>query len=259
MAFRIFKMDVNSLDNRFYDNVIAEMKPFFDEQGFKASTDGSFKNETKSVKVEYNEARQMYLLYIADITEGNVGGYAEVSAWLFDDSQNAKDAVAVGIDFTNTVRDNLGIKPKRAKVSAVDLPTAEKNGALTVSGFTKKVLDVFPQYKETYKEHIAKFGNFLYLEFYSETLVPQIKTVLSENSRKTVKKLFELLEFGYINGDKETVNAVVAVIAAATYENEELKAKALEMLESDKHFQSCASAFMPVFASKKKIREALVK
>ena len=38
------------MDNRYYDRVIEEMQPFFDEQGFKSEEDGSFKNDKKAVK-----------------------------------------------------------------------------------------------------------------------------------------------------------------------------------------------------------------
>lgn len=251
--------EVDILDNRFYDNVIAEIKPFFDEHGFVARADGSFQSDERAVKVEYNEDRQMYLLLLADISSGEVGEYSEVSAWLFDDSQNAKDAAAVGIDFTGTLREKMGIKLKRPAVTAVDLPSADKSGSITVSGFAKRVLDVFPQYKDAYRAHVAKYGNFLYLDFYADTLVIQIKSILTENSKKTVKKLFELLEYGYVHGDRETVNSIVAVVSAAVCEDEELTAAAYEMLESDKHFQSSVAAFIPVFAKKRKLREALLK
>ncbi len=247
------------MDNRYYDNLIGEMKPFFDENGFVCRDDGSFRGETKSFRIEYSEERQMYLLKVADFTDGAVGEYTEISSWLFDDTQNAKDAESVGIDFTATVRETLGIKLKRAKITDVDLPSADKNGSLTVSGFTKKVLDVYPQYKDAYKEHIAKYGNFLYLNFFSETLVPQICTVLKENNKKTSKKLFELLENAYIGGDKETVNVVVAVLAAAVYTDNSLKVPALNLVTENNHFQTVLAAFIPTFATKKKLIKALVK
>lgn len=247
------------MDNRYYDNLINEMKPFFDENGFVCRDDGSFRSETKSVAIEYSEERQMYLLKIADFADNTVGEYTEISAWLFDDSQNAKDAESVGVDFTATLRENLGIKLKRAKITDVDLPSADKNGSLTVSGFTKKVLDVYPQYKDDYKEHIAKYGNFLYLNFFSETLVPQICTVLKENNKKTNKKLFELLENAYISGDKETVNVVVAVMAAAVYTDNNLKDAALQLVAENAHFHNVLAAFIPTFATKKKLIKALVK
>lgn len=250
---------MNILDNRYYNSVIEEMQPFFDEHDFKACEDGSFANDTRAAKIDYNEERQMYILSVADVSDGSVGEYSELSSWLFDDSQNAKDAVAVGVDFTATLRENMGIKIKRKPVTDVDLPTAQKSGALTVAGFTKKVLDVFPQYKDDYKEHVAKYGNFLYMDFYSETLVPQIKNILSENAKKTVKKLYELLELGYVQGDRDTVNIVVASLAAAVQNDTALQNAAFEMLSSNLHFKQSVEAFIPVLKSKKKLAAALVK
>lgn len=248
------------MDNRYYDNVIAEMQPFLDEQNFKKNSDGIFLNDKKAVKIDYDETRQMYVLSTADINEGTAGEYIMASSFLFDDTQTEKDAESVGIDFTETLRKSLGIKNKRPAVSGdIDLPTAQKGSALNIAGFTKKVLDVFPQYKDTYKEHIAKYGNFLYMNFYSQTLIPQIVTVLTENNKKTVKKLYELLEAGYIQGDKDTANIVVASVAAAIIKDGNVKESAFSMLENNSHFKGSVEAFVPVLASNKKLSSALIK
>lgn len=247
------------MDNRYYENVIEELRPFLDENGFSFKEDGSFQTEAKAFKVEYNEQRQMYILLGADFNEsGELGEYEELSAWLFDDTQNAKDAVAVGIGFTAVIRESLGIKLKRAAVSSVDLPSADKNGSLTVTGFAKKVLDVFPQFKDAYKEHVAQYGNFLYLNFYRETLIPQIRIILNEDTKKGKKKLFELMENGYVQGDRETVNAVVAVLAAAACESDEMKQKLLDAIAEDKHMQNSVSTLIPLISSRKKLSSALL-
>ena len=252
---------MKNLDNRYYNEVIAEMQPFFEEQGFKSSADGVFANERCAVKIEYDETKQMYFLKTAEITDGNFGEFADSSSWLFDDSQNAKDAASVGIDFTETLRGILGIKVKRTgnNASAVDLPTAKKGAALDISGFTKRVLDVFPQFKDKYKEHIAKYGNFLYMDFFADTLIPQMKEILKAGNKKQIKKLFELLEDGYLKGDRETVNLVVAVTAAAVCDDAALKAAADSMLEGDTHMRSSVQNLIPVIAKKGKLRNALIK
>ena len=105
------------MDNRYFDKVIEEMQPFFEEHAFALKEDGSYCNDTKSVRVAYDEARQMYTLSVADIEDGKTGDYSEINAWLFDDSQNAKDAVSVGIDFTGSLRKNMGIKIRRSASS----------------------------------------------------------------------------------------------------------------------------------------------
>lgn len=247
------------MDNRYYDNVIGEMQSFLDENNFKCLDDGSFKSENKQVKVEYDEARQMYLLKIAGIEDGVVGEYNEVSAWLFDDSQNVKDAASVGVDFTATLRENLGIKIKRAVSTEIELPSANKSGSLTMAGFTKKLLDIFPAFKDSYKEHVAHYGQYLYLDFLGEYFVPQLKNVFTVNDKKQVKKLVEFLSDGFNKGDRETANAVVAVCSAAVYKDNDLKERFLEAVAEEKYLKEAVANFLPVFQSNKKLVSLLVK
>lgn len=249
------------MDNRYLDNVINEMKPFFDENGFKPDGEGVFKSDKKAVAVEYDDARQMYVLKTADIAEDGSFELAESSAWLFDDSQNAKDAESVGIDFTSTLKSELGIKHKRSATAtnAVDLPTASKGDAYSITVFTKKMLDIFPVLKDEYKSHVAFYGNFLYLNFFGEKLVPQIKSVLLENNKKSVKKLFDALQTGYLEGDRDTVNTIVAVVAAACANDEAVKTNAFTALNDNKHFIDSITQFIPVVLSNKKLSAALLK
>ncbi len=248
------------MDNRYDSNVISEMQPFFDEHGFRQKEDGSFQNDTKSVIVKYEDDRQMYTLSVADVEDGKPGEYSELVAWLFDDSQNAKDAVAVGVDFVGSLRKHMGIKIKRStNTSEVELPSVSKNGSMNVNGLAKKMLDFFPPLKEEYKNHIAEYGNFLYLNFFGEFLVPQIKTVLNSGNKKQIKKLFDLFKDIYVQGDKDTVNTVVAVLCAAAYQDEKTVAVVRETLADDTHFLSSFTNFLPIFSKNKKLMAALVK
>ena len=81
----------------YFDIVIAEMQSFLDENGFKGEA-GVFANETKSLKVEYDEAAKLYKLFSADISDGNVGEYALASSYLFDEKSDKKDAVFLSIN-----------------------------------------------------------------------------------------------------------------------------------------------------------------
>lgn len=248
------------MDNRYIDKVIGEMNPFFEENGFEGFEDYGYKNAKKAVKVEYNEDRQMYLLWLADVSEeGEVGEFAEAQSWLFDDSQFERDAESVGIDFTETLRQNMGIKAVRKVNGNIDLPTASKGDKYNITVFSKKVLDTFPQFKEPYKEHVAKYGNFLYLNFFGTYLIPQIKETLKENNKKAYKKIFDMVEPAYAQGDKDTVNAVVACLAAACYEDEATTNAVNTMLEENGHFKQAVNEFIGVLKSKKQIREILIK
>ena len=249
------------MDNRYYENVIAEMQPFFDEQAINLKDDGSFSNDKKSVKINYDEEKQMYKLFVADFNEeeNKFDEYREVNAWLFDDSQNAKDAASVGIDFVGTLRKELGIKVKRSVSANVELPTASKSGSMTVSGFAKKMLDVFPTLKEDYKNHISVYGNFLYINFFGEYLVPLMNNLFTTGTKKQIKKLYDVFEDAYVKGDKDTVNIMVALLCASSYKNDTATSAIREMLAENAHFLSSYDNFIPVFAKNKKLLSALIK
>lgn len=250
---------MNFLDNRYYDNVIAEMQSFLDENGFKAVEDG-FENETKKIAVKYNDEKQAYSLFSATKDdEGNFGEMTEINSWLFDDSQNAKDAGSVGIDFVVSLKKELGIKKGRAVGTNVELPSANKSGNMTVQGFTKKMLDVFPVLKDEYKSHVAFYGNFLYINFFGDSLVPQLKNLFTNGTKKQIKKLYDVFEDAYVKGDKDTVNIMIALLAAVSYKDDTCKTAVEEMLSEDQHFLQSYTNFIPVLPKSKKLFKALVK
>ena len=231
-----------------------EMLPFLEAQGFSKAGDFEYKSEKAAVLVGYDDARQMYTLCMTD----EAGEYKEISAWLFDDSQTERDAVSVGIDFTETLTEKLGVKKNTRTQGVIDMPTASKDGG-DISTFTKKVLDVYPQFKEPYRAHIAKYGNFLYLNFFGETLVPQLRETLKSGDKKSIKKIFQVFESTYIVGDKDTINAMVAVIAAAVLEDTAAQESLAKTLEENKHMLSAVTSLSPKIKSSKKLSAALLK
>ena len=113
--------------------------------------------------------------------------------------------------------------------------------------------------RNEYKNHIAVNGNFLYLTFFGEYLVPNIKQVMASGNKKQIKKLYDILEDMYVKGDRDTVNSVVAVLCAAAYNDEKVTAAIKEMLADDKHFLSSFECFMPMLAKNKKLTASLIK
>lgn len=246
------------MDNRYFENVIKELEPLFAENGI-TEKDGVFVSENKAISVNYNEQRQMYTLSVADITDGNIGEYKEINSWLFDDSQNAKDAASVGIDFANSLRKEFGIKHTRLANANVELPTAVKGDVMNISGFAKKMLDIFPALKDEYKNHIAVYGNFLYLNFFGEFLVPRLVRLFEEGTKKQIKKFYDVAEDAYVKGDKDTVNTLICVLAAAAYKNEKVTNEIKEMLSQNSHFLNSFENFVPAFSKNKKLLSALIK
>lgn len=263
MCYNTFKyfFGVKKLDNRYFENVINEMQGFLEENGFAKLEEGSYQNDKLAAFVEYIDERQMFTLNIASVLEdGTLSDKKEVNAWLFDDSQNAKDAEAVGIDFVNTLRDSLGIKLTRTTAaSSVELPKASNSDNVTINDFAKKMLDIFPALKDPYKEHIAKYGNFLYLHFFGEHLVPRMKNLFSEGTKKQIKKFYDVYDNAYVKGDRETVNLVVALLCAVAYEDEKIGEVIKETLADNNHFYTSYYNFSKDFKKNKKLFAILVK
>lgn len=259
LLYKKLLLDVTFLDNRYYDNVIKEMQPFFNENGFKLDND-VFSSEKMDVKVVYNDEKQVYSLLVAKNDEEDKE-FIEINSWLFDDSQNARDAESVGIDFTQSLRKELGLKKQRtSNVGAnIELPSASKNGNINVSSFTKKMLDVYPPLKEAYKEHIAVYGNFLYINFFGEHLVPALTKTFTDSNKKQVKKLYDVFEDVYLKGDRESINILVAVLCAAAYKNEKATESVRDMLSDDSHFLAAFDNFASELPKNKKLFKALVK
>lgn len=246
------------LENKYFDSVLSEMQEVINEGGFKV--EGNYlKSETKSVKIEYFEERQIYQIAIADIVADVEGDYKVLSSWLFDDSQTARDAQSVGIDFAEALRKELGIAKKNKAIgNAIDLPTAQGSDS-DVNGLAKKMLDIFPALKDEYKAHIAHYGNFLYLNFYGEHLIPRLVRLFEEGTPKQIKKFYNTILDFYVQGDNDTINTVVVILAAAAYKNDTVTAKIREMLFENKHFLNSFNMFLPFFDKNKKLLAALIK
>ncbi len=245
------------MDNRYYSTVIAEMEPFFEENGFKADGD-AFKNETVSIKIEYDEPKQIYKLLVAEITDGAAGEYEVASGYLFDDSQLERDAVSVGIDFVDTLKKKLGIKAKRRAVGAeIDLPTANRGSAVNVTALTSKLLAIYPALKDTYKNEVEAKGKYLYLDFMTTYCVPEIRATLESGNKKGIKKLIDMMIEMFVQGDNATSTAVVAILAAAIGKNEQRFVAATEHMGECTNLVVSINNMIPLLGANKKFTKAL--
>ncbi|MBQ0083240.1 MAG: hypothetical protein KBS52_00530 [Clostridiales bacterium] len=247
------------MDEKCYKAVISEMKELLDEQSF-TEQNGIFVNENKAVKVWYDEQSKCFNLSAAPVVSGDIGEFAVLSNWLFDESQTEKDAYAVGVDFADTLRINLGIKKVASRGSAqVTLPVAEKGDDVTVLTLTQKLLAIFPEKKEIYKESVAENGKYLYIEFMSKEFVPEIIKMLDGEgaNKKQLKKLFDMFSEVYVEGDGTTADMIVAIIGAAIYGSEKRAEAAAKYYAENNHLKICVKEFVSELGRNKKLRRAM--
>ena len=247
------------MDNRYFDNLLGEMAPFIEENGFKSTEKGVYVNDKKSFKIEYNEDKQVYTLCVADVDEEKkIGEYVELSSWLFDDSQNAKDAESVGMDFVDVLKKNMGIKTNTRSNIDIELPTVESD-KYTVSTFTKKVLDTYPQLKDTYKNYVSEHGSFLYLNFFGTYLVPLMTQTVNEKNKKSEKMILDLIEPAFLKGDKDSANIAIACLAAVSLTSDDAAQTVKNILKDNSSLSNAVLCFANVLKSNKKLKEVFVK
>ncbi len=212
--------------------ILSEFGAFATERGFSAEGDIWVK-DTRALKISYNEDKRVCSLLAAAVTDGEVGEFATISDWLVDDATSENDAKSVVLDFSEATDKLLGIK-KLKNSAEIKLPSKAAAGETpTVSALCQKFLAIFPQYKETYKEHVAKFGGFLPITFFKETAVPELNKLLKSGNTKQLGKMVDMLSSMYAEGDREVGNMVAGVIiAGAIGDDKELYAKTLEVIES---------------------------
>ncbi len=238
------------MEQNIFDAVLAEIRPTLSENGF-SEADGVFSGETRAFKIGYNSEAKLFELYSAEVAEGSTGEFSVASSYLFDDTSTLSDATAVGIDFNDTVTSLLGINTRKTRsASAVALPSRSNSDTPGMDDLCSKLLAIFPQHKDAYKEHIAEHGEFLYVTFLLDTVCADIRALLESGSDKKLKKIYDALNDLYVKGDRNVGNTIVVVVLGGAVKGD--AALTEKLLAGLSEFQYLKVAVRNVFARTKK-------
>lgn len=247
------------MDNQNLQVLIDSMLNALKEQSF-SEVDGAYKNDKKAFKVEYNEDKKLFVLSVADVTEGNIGEYSEQSTWLFDETHTKKDAEFVGEDFAGEMLGVLDAKPNKKRSVNVDLPEKTQAGqTVGVSGLCSSLLAVYPQYKDAYKAHVEHYGEFLCINFFKDTICVELKAQLVEDNKKKLKKVIDTLCDCYVNGDRNVTNIIPeAIILRAVGEDAALLEVALKYMDNCPYLATALKALAKRLPNDKKLRKVVL-
>lgn len=253
------------MDNKFLNEILSALNEFLSSQGFVAEgeTVGCFYNDKKSIKIFYDERNQQFVLQCADIAEGgSKGEYRNLSNWLFDDSHGSRDTAIIAEDFNLCLSEEMGIiKPKVKKSGDVALPSKAEVGATPgIEAFTQKFLALFPQYKDEYRDHVAKYGEYLYLDFLKNTAAVKLRELATDKSanKKQLVKYFDMLGEMYTDGDKTVSNVIVGVIIAGAFKDDiALFESCYEFMDECTYIKNAGKHILEIVRHNKKFAEAL--
>ena len=247
--------------NKYCDEILAFLKDFYESQELKPSADAPdiYMNQKHAVKITYNYDKKLFELKVAEIKEGQPVQFETVASWLFDENHTSRDAKAIAIDFEDTLKTIFGIKKSRVSAKDVALPTKADSDTPNIDAFIGKFLKLFPEYKDTYREHVLKYGEFLYVDFFKKTAAVKLRELIKNKEKNKLAKMINLLNEFYTQGDSKVANVIVVVIIGGAFGSD------MQMFESVKEYFSehthlnTASRSMIQYISKNKKLQKILK
>ncbi len=236
--------------------ILDEMQPLITEKGF-IEEKGVFSNNEYAFKVEHDSDAKLLKLFVAVKENDEIKDFQEASAFLFEDEEDVKDARSAGLDFLDTAKIKFGIKASRFQGANIALPKSTSSTP-DVEALTAKILNVYPEFKDAYKNHVSEYGDFLYIEFYKTFVAPKVREVVDSGNKKQIKKIMDLLSEMFNEGDKMVGDVIVGVIltGAANFDKDRETA-ILSSLDEYKFLKPAVSSFFALARKDKKIKQML--
>lgn len=243
-------------------NVLDE---FMESNGFssKDQDSGVYKGEFKTYRVAYNDDKKEFTV---SVTPSDVENYTVLSSWYFDENNHgAKDSLCIGEDFLEAVAKDAGVKVvKTADGSTKDIVMPEKAAVgtePTIEAFTQKFLAMFPQYKDPYKEMVAKYGDFLYVEFFKRYGVEKMQELMADETKnkRQLTKYWNMLGDMHYEGELVVGDLICVVILTGAFGKDPAKfdAAADKYLAEYPFLKASAKASVHDYKNNKKLRKIL--
>lgn len=149
----------------------------------------------------------------------------ELSLWMFDpDVSDERDVKSIANDFADTMAENFAVAKVR-DLSQIKLPKSvsknkAKSGADMYDAQTlaNRFVMIYPEYKDSLKQNILDYSEFLPVDFCEKYIVPKTLEVLEKGSAKEQKKLFLMFNDIYEDGLNE-VQDIIAVVILSHMDN----------------------------------------
>ena len=253
-ALKEIKMDITA-----FNKIVDGCSTLLTKNGF-ATTDitGVFQKDSVKFAIKYLEDSKMMVLEHTE-TADMEGSETVIANWLYEGNEG--DIPVIVEDFCDQIGVKLGLVKPAASLTAnsVAMPTKKAKGdEYTIDSLTQKVLAVYPAFKDAYKENVAKYNSFLYVDFYKSTLVPKLREICDDYNanKKTIDKSFKLFAEVFYNCDKETSELVCGLIVAGTFFDKQGRLEpCLSTLDDFPLFTAACKAVVEEAAANKKFKQ----
>lgn len=185
-----------------------------------------FKKEESVLVLKYEN--DIFTLLFSEEAEEDESRMKRLEASLLSPDAQEKDIKYVVGEFNETLTSNFGNKAIAKKQSKTkNTPQTVSKNAVKHGSFydpntlASRLCIVFPELRESYKESIAEYGEFLAEDFFVRYGTPRVIAAIKENKPATMKKLFQVLNEIYEDGTNET-QSLIAVTILGELKNDQI-------------------------------------
>ena len=133
---------------------------------------------------------------------------------------------------------------KKAKQATKKAPqtiskSAAKNGtAYDANTLASRIVTLYPELKDAYKENFQKYDEFLGEDFFVNHGNACVMRTIRSNDTQQLKKLFKILSEIYENGSNDVQDLVVVTILGEIDNDKELLEKCREYITDDDFYET---------------------
>lgn len=208
--------------NEVFKIVEKQLAAVNDELGFSKVADNDcleFKGEKGAYKISYDAEATVMVFGCAAAGADKESEYEAVSKSLFElDSYDERDAKSFANEISDEVRSIYKTK-KQVDIDKIKMPKAvsrskAKNGIISydTDSLANRFGVLYPDMKDSIKENISKYGEFLPETFFMEIGTARVLDVIANGTEAEQKKLFKMLNEVYEDGTNEVQDIIGVTI-----------------------------------------------
>lgn len=247
------------MEQQAFDLIAEKVGQVLAAQGFERQADEVkeenghavvFLNEGVAYSILYNKGKKRFELRSTTVTEdGPKKDWKSISVWLFDpDTDTLTEAESIVNDFVETIEG-----PKRIAVvqqQAKKKSKKDDEGNIDPQFFFNRMAGIFPELKDEMALERQTYGKLRNVTFAQNSLVPKVEALAYQyNGTDTFKKMCDLLNDMYANGDMD-VRSIITIVIFNGIGNEQ----SLENIEA-----TFSDDLKKSYAAAKKLRGKVVK
>ena len=232
----------------------------FTATGFELLTSVTEEDETAFAEYKKGDLTLRLLSHdnLLDILEKvEDGEFVKTESNLLDlDSFEERDIKSLCNEIIDTVVTSHGKKAKQAAKKAPQTisKSAAKNGtAYDANTLASRIVTLYPELKDAYKENFQKYDEFLGEDFFVNHGNAYIMRTIRSHDSQQLKKLFKILSEIYENGSNDVQDLVVVTILGEIDNDKELLEKCREYITDDDFYETlvAVNAYLATPAGKK--------